>query len=77
MPNVMSYTDPKGPNKGCAFQNHPSEVLEHPNPPPEMGSQLPSHVKPLCNFAPQIWLEMIASRDAKVLVLKAPGRRVT
>ena len=42
-----------------------------------LGSQHPSpNVKTLCNIEPQIWPEIITSRDAKVLVLKVRGRHV-
>ena len=42
-----------------------------------MHSQHPStDVKKLWNFKTQIWLEIITSRDAKMLVLKAPRRHV-
>ena len=42
-----------------------------------MGSQHPSpNVKTLCNFETQIWLEIIASRDAKSACWKVRGRHV-
>ena len=42
-----------------------------------LGSQHPSPTaKNSCNFETQIWLEIITSRDAKMLVSKAPRRHV-
>ena len=43
----------------------------HRNQTPLMGSQHPSpNVKTFCKFEPQIWLEIITSRDAKSACFK-------
>ena len=69
----------KGGNKlsreGRTFQP-PQLGVEDPcptgrSPGPKMGSQHPSpNMKKLCNFEPQIWPEIITSRDAHSLCFK-------